>query len=179
MYSFAARLNTLCTVTLTALAACAGVMAATSLLHEGYLAPSVCNGTITAKPTQLIALDHPHPLMPQKTRAIERMVVFLDVDADFTPAFNWNTKQVYVYAVAHYKNKKMRRNEVTLWDTVITDKANARLQLPRVADYYFDDFAQNLRGRNVTVRLWYHIMCHSGVTFTREIESAAAKFVAK
>ena len=179
MHSFPARINAIGSMAFTALALCAGIMAATTFVNETFLAPSQPSGKILIRPTQLINLDIGHPHAPHETRPIERCVVFLDVEADFTPAFNWNTKQVYVYAVAHYENARMSRNEVTLWDTILTSGDQARLKLPRVAEYYFDDFGQNLRNANVTVRLWYHIMSHSGFTFTRELPEAAASFIAK
>ncbi len=179
MDSVVTRLNALVGTTLTMLATCAGLIAVSTIVNEWYLNPSAPTGRITIRPSTMHRLDLSHPLKPSHFRSIDRMVVFLDVAADFTPAFNWNTKQVYVYAVAHYESKEYRRNEVTLWDTIITGKSAAKLQLTRVADYYLDDISVNLRDANVTVRLWYHIMAHSGLTVTREIPQAAAWFVAK
>jgi signal peptidase complex subunit 3 len=178
MHSVPARLNSIVSMALTALGLCAALMAAVTFVNETYLAPSRPTGTLIARPTPVQKMDLAHPLKRSAVRPIERSIVFLDVEADFTPAFNWNTKQVYVYAVAHYATANMPRNEVTLWDTIITSAAEAKLSLPRVADYYFDDYAQTLKGSNVTVRLWYHIMSHSGFTFTREVVEAATSFIA-
>jgi signal peptidase complex subunit 3 len=178
MHSLPTRVNTVASMGFTALAVCAAVMASITFVNETWLAPSMPTARITVRPTQLVRTEHPHPLKPSSVRSLDRCIVFLDVVADFTPSFNWNTKQVYVYAVAHYTTKQMKRNEVTLWDTILTSSDQAKLNLPRVADYFFDDYGTNLRGANVTVRLWYHIMSHSGFTFTREVEAAATSFIA-
>lgn len=179
MHSFPTRINTVASVAFTALAACAGLMAAVTYANEMYLNPSSPTAQLVARPTQVVRMELGHPQLPHHTRPIERCIVWLDVEADFTPTFNWNTKQVYVYAVADYTTAGMKRNEVTLWDTIISSPEMAKLKLSRVADYYFDDFAQQLKGANVTVRLWYHIMSHSGFTFMREVGPAATSFIAQ
>ncbi|KAJ6155474.1 hypothetical protein N7470_006040 [Penicillium chermesinum] len=47
-----------------------------------------------------------------------------DLDADLTPLFNWNTKQVFVYVYATYSssdnpNTRLRDSEAIIWDTII------------------------------------------------------------
>ncbi|KAI8141278.1 signal peptidase subunit-domain-containing protein [Fennellomyces sp. T-0311] len=59
-----------------------------------------------------------------------------DLDADFTPIFNWNTKQVFVTVVAEYETKTHDRNSIVLWDKIITSKEDANLQLKEVANKY-------------------------------------------
>ncbi|KAI8056310.1 signal peptidase 22kDa subunit [Gilbertella persicaria] len=59
-----------------------------------------------------------------------------DIDADFTPMFNWNTKQVFVTVVADYQNKQFGRNRVVLWDKIITSKEKAHLKLRNVRNKY-------------------------------------------
>ncbi|KAI8887063.1 signal peptidase 22 kDa subunit [Backusella circina FSU 941] len=59
-----------------------------------------------------------------------------DIDADFTPVFNWNTKQVFVTVVADYQTDKFSRNTVVLWDKIITSKDKAHLKLRDVASKY-------------------------------------------
>ncbi|CAO3631044.1 unnamed protein product [Mucor hiemalis] len=59
-----------------------------------------------------------------------------DIDADFTPIFNWNTKQVFVTVVAEYQSKNFERNSVVLWDKIITSKDKAHLKLRNVRNKY-------------------------------------------
>ncbi|KAJ5099658.1 Signal peptidase 22kDa subunit [Penicillium argentinense] len=47
-----------------------------------------------------------------------------DLDADLSPLFNWNTKQLFVYVYASYsssdnKNTQLRDSEALIWDTII------------------------------------------------------------
>jgi len=35
-----------------------------------------------------------------------------DLNADLTPVFNWNVKQLFVYLVAEYKTKNNQVNQV-------------------------------------------------------------------
>ncbi|KAG2220024.1 hypothetical protein INT45_012200 [Circinella minor] len=59
-----------------------------------------------------------------------------DLDADFTPIFNWNTKQVFVTVIAEYESKTHDRNSVVLWDTIIKSKEEANLNLRNIANKY-------------------------------------------
>lgn len=55
-----------------------------------------------------------------------------DLDADLTPLFNWNTKQVFVYLTAEYDGGSKRTdisNKVTFWDKIILTKEDAVLSL--------------------------------------------------
>ena len=178
MNTTVARLNNVVSAGFTMLTYCAAVMAATSFVIE-MTNPGQATGTMQAFPSRVIDLQLAHPLMPSKVRPIERAVVKFDIDADFTPVFNWNTKQLYVFVVAEYTSKEFRRNEVTLWDHIVTSKDDAMLRKQHAVDYYFDDVGLGLRGANVTTRLKYHVMCHSGATFMRELDAARTSFIAK
>ncbi|RCH80263.1 hypothetical protein CU098_001062, partial [Rhizopus stolonifer] len=59
-----------------------------------------------------------------------------DYRNNFTPMFNWNTKQVFVTVVADYQNKQFGRNRVVLWDKIITSKEKAHLKLRNVRNKY-------------------------------------------
>lgn len=66
------------------------------------------------------------------------MKLSFDLDADLTPLFNWNTKQVFVYLTASYdgKLKSTVKSEVTLWDSIITDKETAHISLKNARSKY-------------------------------------------
>ena len=178
MNTTVSRLNTSVSTAFTVLTYCAAVMAATSFVLE-MSSPGPATGKMVAHPSRVVDLVLAHPLLPAKKRPIQRAVVKFDIDADFSRVFNWNTKQLYVFVVAEYETKDFKRNEITLWDHIVTSKSDAILSKTNAVDYYFDDIASGLSGATVTTRLKYHVMCHSGATFMREVEEAATTFVAK
>ncbi|KAL4742103.1 signal peptidase subunit-domain-containing protein [Aspergillus similis] len=60
------------------------------------------------------------------TKKEEYAQMRFDLDADLSPLFNWNTKQVFVYVYATYsssnepsENSLTPRSEAIIWDTII------------------------------------------------------------
>ncbi|KAJ5919984.1 Microsomal signal peptidase subunit (Gp23) [Penicillium verhagenii] len=58
------------------------------------------------------------------TKRSEYAQIRFDLDADLTPLFNWNTKQVFVYVYASYSssndaNSLLRDSEAVIWDVII------------------------------------------------------------
>lgn len=58
------------------------------------------------------------------TKREEYARIEFDLDADFAPLFNWNTKQLFVYVVASYPaaspaSENPRDSEAIVWDTII------------------------------------------------------------
>jgi signal peptidase complex subunit 3 len=178
MHTTYSRLNALWSIAFTAMAACAATMAATDYA-DAWLNPAVPTGTLTASPTPIATLDAAHPLDPSHSHVVHRSVVYLNIGADFRPCFNWNTKQVFVYAIAEYVNDKFRRNEVTVWDHIITSADDALVNVTKSAKYFFDDHGPNMKqGGKVKVVLRYHTMCHSGATISGVVQGAKATYVA-
>lgn len=169
------RLHTNATTTLSMLASCAFLMASTSFLRE-YFIPGHAVGMVKPMVSQIQLHENKHPQKPSQRSKIDRAIIRLDVDVDFTAVFNWNIKQLFVYAIAEYSTEEWGRNEVTLWDEIITSKRDAKVERSGVVDYYFDHIETGLVGKDVNVRLYYHVMCYTGATFTRELESAQTTF---
>lgn len=94
--------------------------------------------------------------------------VNFDLDVDFTPVFNWNTKQVFVTVVAEYESKThvsekvicsiprslkslwllfmQDRNSIVLWDHIIESKQDANLTLRNIQNKYaFIDVSRKWR----------------------------------
>ena len=44
----------------------------------------------------------------------------LSIAVDLTDEFHWNTNQLFVYVTASYVGKRNVRNDVQLWDDIIT-----------------------------------------------------------
>ncbi|EPS34503.1 hypothetical protein PDE_09467 [Penicillium oxalicum 114-2] len=59
------------------------------------------------------------------TKREEYAQIRFDLDADLTPLFNWNTKQLFVYVYATYSSSdqpgttQTRASEAIIWDTII------------------------------------------------------------
>ena len=106
-----------------------------------------------------------------------------DLQADLTPLFNWNAKQLFVFLTAEYETVDNKLNQVTclisaklsvlkcniiyqvvLWDKIIRRGENANLQLKNMnTNYYFWDDGNGLRGNpNVTLTLSWNIIPNAG-----------------
>ncbi|KAG9125460.1 hypothetical protein FRC07_007502 [Ceratobasidium sp. 392] len=59
-----------------------------------------------------------------------------DVQADLTPLFTWNTKQLFVYIIADYTNEKGISNEVVLWDRIVRRKRDSKLNIESARGRY-------------------------------------------
>lgn len=177
MHSLAARTNAVWSITMVCVASCAIGMGVISFIRHEYISPSRPTGSIKVVENFVNDVVVAHPMQHISTRQLERAVVRMDIDADFTDCFDWNTKQVFVYVVAEYATADHPRNEATLYDTIITSREEARLTLQRVADYPLMHITSSgLAGNsNVTLRLKYHIMCHSGMTHVGEVGQAAIR----
>ncbi|KAI8886127.1 SPC22-domain-containing protein, partial [Backusella circina FSU 941] len=62
--------------------------------------------------------------------------LLFNLDADFTPIFDWNTKHVFVTVVAEYQTHQYDRNLISIWDKIITRKEDAHLQLHNASNKY-------------------------------------------
>lgn len=89
----------------------------------------------------------------------ENSKILFDLDADLTPLFNWNTKQVFVYLTAEYPGKTDdAANKITYWDKIIQSPQEAKIALKDArAKYSVWDVEKSFRGRNATLRLEWNI----------------------
>ncbi|KAI9226864.1 MAG: signal peptidase 22kDa subunit [Piptocephalis tieghemiana] len=60
----------------------------------------------------------------------------VDLDADLTPLWNWNTKLVFVDLVVEFATPTHPSNAVTIWDTIIYDAESAHLRLRGIQNKY-------------------------------------------
>eukprot|EP00049_Salpingoeca_infusionum_P008639 m.142803 g.142803 ORF g.142803 m.142803 type:complete len:180 (+) comp14070_c2_seq2:87-626(+) len=86
------------------------------------------------------------------------------LNADFTPLFNWNTKQLFVYVVAEYTHEQTPFNQVVIWDKIIQrDDGNEKLALQKLKiKYPFFDDRGALLGNNVTLSLHWNVIPVAG-----------------
>ncbi|KAJ5134512.1 uncharacterized protein N7443_003866 [Penicillium atrosanguineum] len=82
--------------------------------------PSDATASVSLKNVQ-VTKGRPHYY---STKREEYAQLRFDLDADLTPLFNWNTKQLFVYVYATYSssdktNTLVRPSEAIIWDSII------------------------------------------------------------
>lgn len=94
----------------------------------------------------------------------ENVRINFDLEADLSPLFNWNTKQVFVYLTAEYPGRRPDiLNKVTFWDKIIKTKDDAQLQLKNTRGAYsIYDIDKKFTGQNATMRLEWNVQPHVG-----------------
>mmetsp|Transcript_7987 Transcript_7987/g.16056 ORF Transcript_7987/g.16056 Transcript_7987/m.16056 type:complete len:123 (+) Transcript_7987:330-698(+) len=87
----------------------------------------------------------------------------LDINIDFRECWNWNVNHIYVSVLAEFETKARKRNEVVVWDRILSSKRDARIKLQEARNkYLLKDLGYNLRGTPVTLRVQYSILPHTG-----------------
>lgn len=88
-----------------------------------------------------------------------------DLHGDFSPVFDWNTKQIFLYLTAHYSTNANPVNQVVLWDHIIERGDDARVALKNHhTKYYFWDDGNGLKGNeNVTLTLSMNVIPNAGI----------------
>eukprot|EP00850_Spirogloea_muscicola_P010772 SM000064S19794 [mRNA] locus=s64:491020:491774:+ [translate_table: standard] len=70
---------------------------------------------------------------------------------------------VFVYICAQYDTSRMSVSQVSLWDYIIQDKAQAQFHFPELrAKYGFVDQGNTLRGQPFNLTLHWNVMPISG-----------------
>ena len=100
---------------------------------------------------------------------VDRALLSFDLDVDFTPAFHWNIKQLFVYVVASYESNKNPVNNVVLWDKII-EAVDGPESMVIKENEIFCKYAlidqrgtDGLRGKEITLSLYWDHMPLTGV----------------
>ncbi|XP_010913326.1 signal peptidase complex subunit 3B [Elaeis guineensis] len=93
----------------------------------------------------------------------------LNISADLSSMFTWNTKQVFVFVAAEYETPQNALNQVSLWDGIIPSKEHAKFWIHTTNKYRFIDQGSNLRGKDFNLTLHWHIMPQTGKMFADKI----------
>ncbi|KAA1089628.1 hypothetical protein PGT21_025428 [Puccinia graminis f. sp. tritici] len=81
------------------------------------------------------------------------------VEADLRPIFRYNTKQIFVYLVADYSTPEFPSNEVVLWDRIIRNPRDAKINLSGARNKYaFKHIGGSFKDVNATYTLHYNLM---------------------
>ncbi|KAL1928474.1 hypothetical protein VTP01DRAFT_2830 [Rhizomucor pusillus] len=134
MHNLQQRANVLLSFALTALGSVLAVIAAISYI-TGY--PQISGDlVINSDALRVVSRRYGPDYYDYGTPKSHFARLTFDIDADFTPVFNWNTKQVFVAVVAEYETESHSRNSIVIWDKIISSKDNAHLKLRNVANKY-------------------------------------------
>jgi signal peptidase complex subunit 3 len=91
------------------------------------------------------------------------------LEADLTPAFHWNIKQIFVYVVASYSTETTPVNRIVLWDKIIEAGDDKIINEKNVfVKYALVDQSDQLRGKDVELQLMWDHMPITGLLYMGE-----------
>ncbi|RKP06786.1 signal peptidase 22kDa subunit [Thamnocephalis sphaerospora] len=110
--------------------------------------------------------------------AWDHVFASIDLDADLTPLFTWNTKQLFVNLVAEYDTKMHTGNQVTVWDTIVRSPAEAKLKLRgQRRKYILTDIRRHITsGQSMNLTLHWSLMPWVGVMTSGQQSGVGATF---
>ncbi|CAK0911711.1 unnamed protein product [Prorocentrum cordatum] len=119
-----------------------------------------------------IALNKVHDLTINTYLKMDQCMLSFDISHNLTSEFNWNMNQLFVYVVASYNSSSNKRNEVTIWDRIVTNSREAYLVAQSLkVEYPLRDQYQELRGKNVLLEVRYRTMPITGIMYTKQVGS--------
>eukprot|EP01028_Stygiella_incarcerata_P008052 TRINITY_DN3405_c0_g1_i2.p1 TRINITY_DN3405_c0_g1~~TRINITY_DN3405_c0_g1_i2.p1 ORF type:complete len:118 (+),score=20.23 TRINITY_DN3405_c0_g1_i2:164-517(+) len=93
--------------------------------------------------------------------------IVLNLDADFTPCFHWNVKEIFVDVKIEYETEAKERNEFVLWDSVLYQKYESQskhIKLSGISSKYtLTEMFTTLAGLDAKIVLEYHVLPYVGV----------------
>ncbi|CAG8440402.1 7237_t:CDS:2, partial [Dentiscutata heterogama] len=105
----------------------------------------------------------------------ESALVEMNVDADFTPLFTFNTHSIFVSLIVEYETPTHTRNQIALWSFIIRNRTSAVLQLHQEINT-FNDITPSFRGVNGTYMMEWDIIPRLGVLRHGRVHQADALF---
>lgn len=103
-----------------------------------------------------------------KERCDQAYIKF-DLVADFTKMWSWNINHMYVYVVAEYTSPSHPRNEVVVWDSILSSRKEALVRRNgQFNKYSLKDRSYGLRGADVALKFKYNILPYMGPLFYGE-----------
>merc|ERR1719188_1467715 len=104
---------------------------------------------------------------------MDQSTLSFNMEYDLTSEFHWNMNQLFVYLVASYNDTTNKRNEVAIWDRIVTDEEEALFSAKEMmVEYPLRDQFKELRGRDVRLHLRYRTMPIVGQMHTKELVAA-------
>ncbi|CAG8480039.1 9000_t:CDS:2 [Funneliformis mosseae] len=107
----------------------------------------------------------------------EYAFVTMNINADFTPIFTFNTKAIFVSVVVEYETTSYNRNQIILWSTTITNSSTARIKSHKTLNRYsFYDITPSFNGVNGTYTLEWNVIPIVGMIKYGRADSNEEKF---
>ncbi|KAK9798567.1 hypothetical protein WJX73_009480 [Symbiochloris irregularis] len=145
------------------------------------------NALFTAASTTLAGLcilatltDLAHPSNPQiqrpfvsveglqKESGMDRAYLKLNLTADLSSLFTWNTKQAFIYVKAEWQTASRPINQAVLWSHIAQNAREAVLELPHLHvqyPYTLTDRGVDLLGQPFNVSVGWQTVPHAGALF--------------
>lgn len=116
------------------------------------------------KPSVALSLHGTPKLRRLQQERCDQAMLRLNLDADLSALWSWNTKYVFVYVVASYASKSHKRNEVVVWDDILSDPAEAETLQKKgfYNKYSLKDHGFGLKGTDVELSFRWSIMPYMG-----------------
>jgi signal peptidase complex subunit 3 len=109
----------------------------------------------------------------------DRVTLSLNIKADLESVFTWNTKQLFVFVAAEYWNPEEGFNQISLWDTIIEKKENAKINTQvkskllrrstRIGYFTYPFQGKDLKGRDFNLTMYWNVMPVTGVFTTDKV----------
>jgi len=76
----------------------------------------------------------------------DQAALIFNFQADLRPLMDWNVFGIYASVVVDYETDLYEKNEIVIWDSVITKKQKALIKKSAdIAKYMFKDYGHDLR----------------------------------
>ncbi|GJJ76501.1 signal peptidase complex subunit 3 [Entomortierella parvispora] len=131
MNSLQNRANSVMAFSLSAIFCLLGAIALSALLI-----PSHPSGSVALDSIKVVTGRYDKNWVDYKTRDNQFANTVMKIDADLSSLFHWNTKQLFVYAVAEYSTKSHPKNQIVLWDSIIKRKSDAVIKKQNINNKY-------------------------------------------
>lgn len=155
MHSFGYRANAIITFAVTILA----VLCALTSLSDNLSVPA------PTADVQALSVNW----FQKQPNGNDEVSLTMNISADLQSLFTWNTKQVFAFLAAEYETPKNILNQVSLWDSIIPSKDQAKFLFRTTNKYRFTDQGSNLRGKELNFTLHWHVMPKTGKMFADKI----------
>ncbi|KAF9930221.1 hypothetical protein FBU30_000765 [Linnemannia zychae] len=131
MNSLQNRANAVMAFSISAIFCLLGAIALSALII-----PSQPSGDVALDSIKVVTGRYDKNWVDYKTRNNEFANTVMRIDADLTSLFHWNTKQLFVYAVAEYSTPTHPKNQIVLWDSIIKRKSDALIRKKGLVNKY-------------------------------------------
>ncbi|KAG0304669.1 hypothetical protein BGZ98_005193 [Dissophora globulifera] len=125
------RANAVLAFSLSAIFCLLGAIALSALLI-----PTHPTGSVALDSIKVVTGRYDKNWVDYGTRDNQFANTVMRVDADLSSLFHWNTKQLFVYAVAEYSTPTHPKNQIVLWDTIIKRKSAAVIKKKNIKNKY-------------------------------------------